>query len=130
MLAFIAGLVVWVGVASVLNRGLRFLLPGYSAAEPTFNFTPGMMAGRLSLAAIASLAAGAVVAWIAPLSPRTPWVLGLALLVAFIPVHVRLWNTFPIWYHLTFLLTLVPLVVLGTRLVRGRASRAAAEIEH
>ena len=130
ILAFIAGVAAWIVVASVLNRVLRILVPGYSAAEPTFHFTLGMMAGRLSLAALASLAAGAVVAWIAPASARTPWVLGLILLGAFVPVHVRLWNTFPIWYHLTFLLTLVPLVVLGARHVRGRAPPVVAEIGH
>jgi len=126
ILAFIAGVVAWIVVASALNRGLRIVLPGYSAAEPTFNFTLGMMLGRLSLAAFASLVAGAVVAWIAPGSKRTAWVLGLILLGSFIPVHVRLWNTFPIWYHLTFLLTLVPLVVLGARLVRAGTPRVAS----
>ena len=38
---------------------------------------------------------------------------GLLLLVAFIPQHISLWNTFPVWYHLTFLLSLVPLTYLG-----------------
>jgi hypothetical protein len=38
---------------------------------------------------------------------------GLILLVAFIPQHIALWNSFPVWYHLTFLLSLVPLTYLG-----------------
>jgi hypothetical protein len=38
---------------------------------------------------------------------------GVILLIAFIPQHVMLWNTFPVWYHLTFLLSLVPLTYLG-----------------
>ena len=29
---------------------------------------------------------------------------GVILLVAFIPVHIGLWDKFPVWYHLTFLL--------------------------
>jgi hypothetical protein len=45
-----------------------------------------------------------------------PLLLGVTLLVGFIPVHVRLWSLFPFWYHLVFLATLVPLVVLGSRL--------------
>jgi hypothetical protein len=45
-----------------------------------------------------------------------PLLLGVTLLLGFIPVHVRLWSLFPFWYHLVFLATLVPLVVLGSRL--------------
>lgn len=121
ILAFIVGLVVWVLVASVLNRGLRVAIGGYAAAEPQMAFTHGMMAARLALGAVASLAAGAVIKVIAPSNARVVWVLGAFLLVAFIPVHVRLWTKFPVWYHLVFLGTLVPLVVLGATFFRKRS---------
>ena len=45
---------------------------------------------------------------------------GIILLAGFVPLHVKLWQSFPLWYHLSFLVTLVPLVVLGARLWRGR----------
>ena len=121
ILAFIVGLVVWVLVASVLNRGLRLALGGYAAAEPQMAFTHGMMAARLALGAAASLAAGAVTKVVAPSNARVVWALGVFLLAAFIPVHVRLWTKFPVWYHLVFLGTLVPLVVLGATFVRKRS---------
>ena len=92
ILAFAAGLVLWVVVVSVLNRGLRIFLTGYAAAEPTFSFTLGMLFLRLVIAALTSLIAGAVAGWIAPASRRLPVLLGATLLVAFIPVHVRLWK--------------------------------------
>jgi hypothetical protein len=85
-------------------------------------FTLGMMAARLTIAAITSVIAGAMAGWIAPLSSRVAWILGVLLLVMFIPDHVRLWTTFPIWYHMTFLVTLVPLVVLGSWLTQARTS--------
>ena len=119
ILAFIAGVLVWVLVVSLLDRALRFIVPGYAAAEPKMAFTLAMMVARLIIAAITSLAAGAVAAVIAPASPRVPWVLGVVVLAVFIPVHLKLWNLFPLWYHLTFLLPLVPLVVLGARLTRS-----------
>jgi hypothetical protein len=84
-------------------------------------FTLGMQLARLTIAALTSLIAGAVAAWIAPASPRVPLLLGVTLLVGFIPVHVRLWSFFPFWYHLVFLVTLVPLVVLGSRLPHMRS---------
>jgi hypothetical protein len=125
ILAFAAGLVLWVVVISVLERGLRIFVTGYAAAEPIFSFTLGMLALRLAIAALTSLIAGAVAAWIAPSSPRVPLLVGATLLAAFIPVHVRVFSLFPLWYHLVFLVTLIPLVMLGARLARVRAVRGA-----
>jgi hypothetical protein len=122
ILAFLAGLATWVLVVSLLNRGLRVSLEGYAVAEPRMTFTLGMQAARLAIAAITSLVAGAVAGWIARPSARVAWVLGAVLLAAFIPDHVRLWNLFPLWYHLSFLVTLVPLIVLGSWLTRARTT--------
>ena len=120
ILAFAVGLVVWVLLISVLNRALRIFLPGYAVAEPIMSFTPGMLTARLLIAALTSLIAGAAATWIAPSSARLPALLGTALLVAFIPIHVQLWSLFPFWYHLVFLATLIPLVMLGSWLTRAR----------
>jgi hypothetical protein len=49
---------------------------------------------------------------------RSSWtavVTGALLLLAFIPQHISLWDKFPVWYHLTFLTSLVPLAVVGGR---------------
>jgi len=120
--ALIAGLALWVLVASLLNRGLRAGLPGYALAEPTLNFTLGMKVARLILGALASLAAGAAAGLIAPSRTGLPWLLGAIILAAFIPVHIQLWTKFPVWYHLVFLGTLAPLVALGAALTRSRSS--------
>jgi hypothetical protein len=124
VLGFAAGLVVWILVISVLNRVLRVALAGYAAAEPTMSFTLGMLVSRLVIAALTALVAGAIATWIAPASRRMPVLLGATLLAAFLPVHLRLWGLFPFWYHLVFLGTLVPLIVLGSRLLRLRTVAA------
>ena len=111
----IAGLVAWVVVVTVLNLGLRWWLPGYVQAEPVMLFTLGMKIARLSIGALSSLAAGAVVRIITR-SSLAPWIVGLVLLALFVPDHIHIWNKFPVWYHLTFLVTLAPLVALGARL--------------
>jgi hypothetical protein len=126
ILAFAAGLVLWVLIISVLNVALRRLFSGYAAAEPTMSFTLGMLLARLVIGALTSLIAGGVAGWIAPASARVPVLLGAILLLAFIPIHVRLWSLFPFWYHLVFLGTLLPLVVLGSRLTRAGSVRGAA----
>ena len=79
-----------------------------------------MKIGRLTEAAISSVAAGAVVAWIAQSSRWAPWLAGLIILAMFLPVHINLWNKFPAWYHLAFLLPLAPLFALGASLVTSR----------
>lgn len=126
ILAFLAGLVTWIVVVSVLDRGLRIVLAGYAVAEPKMTFTAGMMAARLAIAAVTSVIAGAVAGWISPAGVRVALVMGAILLVIFIPEHARLWNTFPVWYHLTFLVPLVPLLVLGSWLTRIHTSRTPA----
>jgi hypothetical protein len=120
LLAVVAGLAAWVLVASLLNRGVRVTLGGYAAAEPRMTFTLAMLAARLMIGALASISAGAVAGSIAPRGSRPVWVLGAILLAAFVPQHVWLWRVFPLWYHLTFLVTLLPLVVLGAHLTRAR----------
>jgi hypothetical protein len=100
--AFVAGLVLWLVVATLLNLGLRAGLADYALAEPTMSFTLGMKVARLILGALASLAAGAAAGLIAPSRTGLPWVLGAVVLAAFIPVHVQLWGKFPVWYHLVF----------------------------
>ena len=125
ILAFLSALVIWILVASVLNRLLRAGLPGYAVAEPTMTFTLSMRWARLALGAIASLCAGYTLARVAPNARRLPLALGGLLLIGFLPVHYNLWDKFPVWYHLVFLLSLIPLVVLGARFgVAGRTTGA------
>jgi uncharacterized protein (DUF983 family) len=62
------------------------------------------------------------VSWIATSKKWAPWAVGLIMLALFLPEHIRLWNSFPVWYHLTFLVTLAPLVALGGWLFRDRGS--------
>ena len=85
-----------------------------------------MLIGRLLVGGLSSLGAGAVTAAIAPRAMRDAWILGLILLALFLPQHLlRLWRTFPLWYHLTFLVSLAPLVALGARLAPPRARAQA-----
>jgi hypothetical protein len=122
--SIVAGLVAWALVVTVLNFGLRAAIPGYHAAEATLQFTLAMKIARLSEAALASLAAGAVVGLIAPSKQWVSWLVGLIILALFLPVHAQLWSKFPVWYHLAFLVPLAPLVALGAWLARNGAARA------
>jgi hypothetical protein len=84
----------------------------YVAASGDLSFTLPMKLTRLSIGALTTIAAGAVTALVG----RSRWtavVTGGLLLLIFIPEHISLWDKFPIWYHLTFLTSLVPLAAGG-----------------
>lgn len=124
ILACLAGLLTWVVVVSVIDRVLRLSLPGYTAAEHSLQFTLAMKWARLLMAIVTSLAAGAVTRWISPSTRWAPWIVGGVVLAMFLPVHIAIWSKFPVWYHLTFLLTIVPAVLVGASLPRRNRSVA------
>jgi len=125
VLAIAAGFIAWFAVATVGNFAIRLLLPGYTEVEKAMDFSLAMQLARLVLGAAASIAAGVACAAVTPSTRLPGYVFALLLLALFVPVHVSLWDKFPIWYHIIFLGSLVPFVVLGTRLLgiarRGRA---------
>jgi hypothetical protein len=123
--AVVAGLCTWIVVATVLNLLMRVTWADYAAAEASMNFALGMQVGRLVVGAVASLAAGFVAAWIAPSSGMPVKVLGVVILLMFLPVHYNLWDKFPIWYHAVFLGSLIPFTLLGAAL-KTRSAAAPA----
>jgi len=113
----LAGIAAWVVIVTLLNLGLRHGWHAYAAVEKAMTFTLPMMAARLSISALSSLASGVVAAavdkggWAALAS-------GTILLLLFLPVHYSIWDKFPIWYHLTFLISL-PLLSIAGGSLRG-----------
>ncbi len=120
--AVIGGLFAWVVVATIGNLVLRLAWPDYAAVESAMSFTLAMLLLRLLLGAVSSLCAGFVAAWITKRNGRAVKVTAGLLLLAFIPLHYSLWDRFPTWYHLTFLLSLVVMTLLGAMGYAGRAA--------
>ena len=110
ILGVVAGLVVWFTVVMAAGIVLRASWPAYASVADAMTFTLPMLMARLSISYVATLLAGAVTARMAPRSVIVP---GLLLLAGFIPQHISLWDRFPVWYHLAFLLSLVPLTYAG-----------------
>lgn len=111
----IVGLVAWTVIVTLFNFGLRHGWPDYAAVEKAMAFTLPMMAARLSMSAISSLGSGYVAARIER-GHRAPLITGICLLLMFVPVHYMLWDSFPVWYHLTFLVSLPLLGWAGGKL--------------
>ena len=123
ILGVIAGLAVWIAIASVAGLTMRSAWPEYASVADAMTFTLPMMFARLAIGALATLGAGWVTAVIARRSMLASVTAGLLLVVVFVPQHIMLWNTFPVWYHLTFLLSLVPLAYQGGQIQRAVAGR-------
>lgn len=117
----IAGAITWFVVVSILNLGLRYGWPDYHVVEKAMTFTLPMMIARLTESGISSIAGGYVAAVIGRNKFQPPLLAGVILLVPFAYFHLFLiWAKFPVWYHLTFLISLVVLSVLGGSLMKRR----------
>ena len=117
VIGVVTGLAVWLAIAVVAGLIMRETWLAYANVADAMTFTLPMMIARLSIGALATLAMGFVSACITQ-SMVARLIPGVILLIVFIPEHVMLWDKFPIWYHLSFLLSLVPLTYVGNSIAR------------
>lgn len=114
--ALIAAIVLWMVVATVVHRVMCVAWPAYAVATPTLSFTLPMKIARLALSTLCTLLAGAMARRLSP-ARWLPVAVGCVLIALFLPEHYLIWSHLPVWYHLTFLGSLIPLAVIGSRLV-------------
>ena len=126
ILGIVAGLAVWVIVATLAGLIMRASWPAYDRVASAMTFTLPMMMARLSIGALATISMGMVTAAMSQ-SVVGRLMPGVVMLIVFIPEHVMLWGKFPVWYHLTFLLSLVPLTYAGGRIAEW--SRPSSPVE-
>src|SRR3569832_428509 len=101
----VVGIVAWFVVALGIAFVLAMLAPGLDAALKV-HATATALAGRLAISFIGSLVSGYLAARIG--SQRAALVAGVLLLAFWGYYHVTvIWNQFPVWYHLTFFVSLV-----------------------
>lgn len=120
----LVGFVIWFVAATLGNFPVRALIPTYVAAEAVMAFTLPMLLARLTVGFFSSLVAGFACSYVARQSRKAIYVLSVIMVVFFLPVHYNLLAKFPIWYHVAFLGTLAPLIILGGTL-RGRLQTKA-----
>jgi hypothetical protein len=121
------GFVVWWAVAAACGFVMRLAWPAYVAAEPSMAFDLTMKLARLGVGAAATLAGGGVAGYVSRGSRAAGLALGVVLVAVFIPIHIGLWAKFPLWYHLTFLVSLIPLSFVGA-MIAPRAKPSAASV--
>ena len=113
----IAGYAVWT-VLWLTGNNLIFAGAAESAAGGQRLENVGLLFGILALSVVCSLAAGAVTAAIAKSRARASvLIMAALLLVTGIGVQFSSWSLMPVWYHLAFLVLIVPVCLVGGRLV-------------
>lgn len=117
VLGFIVWSILWVAYTSVLTLvSPESFNPDGSAASD------GVLVFFLVWSVLISIASGWLTSKIAALRARTAaWTLGILLLVVGIAVQAAFWDLMPLWYHVCFLVLLIPGVLLGHRLQGGGA---------
>jgi hypothetical protein len=118
----VLGVVAWFVAVTALGYVLGHAWPALAVASknPT-TLTVPMLAARLGVSFLSSIASGFVAALVGSVGSRAALGAGVLLLAFFVYYHVTMiWHQFPVWYHLTFFVSLVLLSLLGGRLVRAR----------
>ena len=108
--------VAWIALCTIMISPVRLLWLDYAAAEPVRNFTLAMLVMRLSISTIASLAGALLAGFTVRENRVTPLAGGLLMLAMFVPVHLGIWAEYPVWYHVTYLISLPVLAWIGGRL--------------
>ena len=124
VLGVIVGFILWSVLWLSLNQML--LLVGVmspNVTEPLTNAKPLLL--LLVGSVLISLISGYVTARIAGRAWALPAAaLGVLLLATGVFVQLKLWYLIPLWYHLGFLILLIPMTLLGARM-RARAPSPA-----
>ena len=120
---FFAWLIVWFGS----EKGLSAIWPSFGVHQRAFEeavknggqFTAdtGALLTHIVIGSIVSVMSGSLAALIAGENTRAPLVLGFVLLALGLLKAVMSWPYVPIWYHVIFTAILLPMAILGGKLI-------------
>jgi len=116
----IVGFVVWSVLWLGSNQVLQVAFPDAFTADDVATGSTVLLIA-LALSVLFSVLAGWLTARMAKTPDNRPAVyLGILLLIVGIAVQAAYWDAMPLWYHLAFLLLLLPAAMLGGGMVPPR----------
>lgn len=120
---FFAWVIVWVGSEKVLSA----IWPAFGVHQRAFQeaiekggqFTAdaGPLLTHIVMGSIVSVLSGALAALVAGENKRAPMILGFVLLALGLLKAIMSWQYVPIWYHILFTALLLPMAILGGKLI-------------
>ena len=121
---FIAWIIVWVGSEKILSAIWSAFGVHQKAFEDvlknggSFTAETGPLLTHIVIGSIVSVMAGSLAALIAGENSRAPLFVGILLLALGIAKAVMSWQYVPIWYHVIFTAILLPMAIVGGRLIK------------
>lgn len=120
---FFAWLIVWIGSEKLISA----IWPAFGAHQRAFEeaiknggpFTADttMLLTHIVVGSIVSVMAGSLAALIAGENSRAPLFVGILLLLMGVMKAVMSWQYIPIWYHVIFTAMLLPMAIVGGKLI-------------
>ena len=121
---FIGWLIVWVGSEEAISA----IWPAFGSNQRAFEevlkngggqFTPdtAFLVTQIVMGSIVSFVSGILAALIAGENARAPFYLGIALLAMGLAKAYMSWQYVPLWYHIVFTAILLPMTILGGKLI-------------
>lgn len=127
VLGVIGGFIAWVIVWFASEKGLSAIWPAFGTNQKAFEeaiknggqFTADttMLLTHIVIGSIVSVMAGSLAALVAGENSRAPLIVGCLLLALGIAKAVMSWQYVPIWYHVVFTAILLPMAILGGKLI-------------
>ena len=121
---FISWMIAWVGSEKILSaiwpEGFGVHQRAFEEAVKNggqFTADTTMLLTHIVLGSIVSVMAGSLATLIAGENTRAPLVLGFVLLGLGILKAVMSWPYVPIWYHVIFTAILLPMAIMGGKLI-------------
>lgn len=125
ILAVIAAYAIWTAIW-LTGNALFFADAAEVVGKGEPYTAPGPLAAVLVLSVVCSLAAGVTASAVGGKKARpAALVTATLLLLTGVGVQAGVWNLMPVWYHLTFLILLVPFTLLGARIVSRKPVQAS-----
>jgi hypothetical protein len=120
---FIAWLVVWIGVEKIISA----IWPAFGAHQKAFEDAiknggqfmadTTMLLTHIIAGSIIAVMAGSLAALIAGENSRAPLFVGILLFAMGIAKAVMSWQYVPLWYHVIFTALLLPMAIIGGKLI-------------
>lgn len=122
---FIAWSILWIGSDQVMIGTIGWYGEHQRAFEKAMTNGDAFTADNIALAmniirsVIFSIMSGFLAAFISKENGRSPLILGILLLLFGLGVEITAWKFLPVWYHIVFLVLLIPMTMLGGKLKKA-----------
>ncbi|WP_374948141.1 hypothetical protein [Mucilaginibacter sp.] len=121
----ISGLVAYSAIGKLGLYLLQLSWAEYAVHNTDKKYTVTMLLARLVMGMLAAIAAGIICAILAKDKGKSAWLVSVIvfLVAAYIHLLTAVWMEYPVWYHFTYLLPIIPTIMLSHHLAKAIAFR-------